>query len=403
MAGNLMRIRRVLLLDTGEEWGGGTVSMIELLKRLCPSEYEVVCCFYNDYPQGRGGKKLSQVLCENGISMVVLPEILLPLWAKILKELIRLLFFWNRGFRKQILRHIDYIWRIRPRVGQLITLAKDLGSDILYMNNQPSSNYEGYIAGELLNIPVVQHARIDVSLSSQEISVANRVAASIICNSHGLKESLVMQGIEVDKINVVYNGIDLSDLPQAAVIPESVQGKIVLGTVGSLVARKCVDDLIKLVDLLVRQGRKDIHLIIVGEGAERIKLEKLIARFQLFNFVTLVGFSNDPLKWIQCMDIFLFASKQEGFGRVLIEAMLCGKPIVAADTVGPNEVIAHDETGFLYNHGDVSDLAKYVNLFLDNEGLRKRFGDAGVRRVKTNFDVESYVNGVKKILDSVSR
>lgn len=92
--------KRILLLDTGNEWGGGTNSMFELLKRLDRQRFAVTCCFYKDYRKGKAGRLLSEELADIGIPLILLPIRPQPLWAKLAKELVRGLFSWSARLRK---------------------------------------------------------------------------------------------------------------------------------------------------------------------------------------------------------------------------------------------------------------------------------------------------------------
>ena len=65
--------KRVLLLDTGNEWGGGTNSMFELLKRIDRTRFDVTCCFYKDYKKGQSGRLFSEELADIGIPLILLP------------------------------------------------------------------------------------------------------------------------------------------------------------------------------------------------------------------------------------------------------------------------------------------------------------------------------------------
>lgn len=104
---------KILLLDTGKEWGGGTNSMLELLKRINREKFDITCCFYSDYSRAEG-QTIGQVLNGIGIPLIVIPQHKQPAWAKIAKELGRSLLFFSRSGRKAVTRHIDTLWRIRP-------------------------------------------------------------------------------------------------------------------------------------------------------------------------------------------------------------------------------------------------------------------------------------------------
>ena len=140
---------KILLLDTGKEWGGGTNSMLELLKRINRDKFDITCCFYSDYSRAEG-ETIGQVLNGIGIPFIVIPQRQQPVWAKLLKEAGRSLLFFSRGARKAFTRHVDIMWRIRPNVSKIETLFKQGGFDTLYMNNQPGSNEEGYLAAAKL-------------------------------------------------------------------------------------------------------------------------------------------------------------------------------------------------------------------------------------------------------------
>jgi hypothetical protein len=178
---------KTLLLDTGKEWGGGTNSMIELLKRIDRSRFEVSAVFYHNYARG-SDSNLRHELAAIGIPLQILRSLNQPLWAKLAKELARGLLAWHRAWRQRAVFAIEMAWRIRPNARRLAAVLNQGGYHLLYMNNQPSSNLEGYLAAELAGVPVVQHCRIDATLNPIEISLANRVARRMICVSDGVAE-----------------------------------------------------------------------------------------------------------------------------------------------------------------------------------------------------------------------
>ncbi len=113
MDSDMPQKRKILLLDTGKEWGGGTNSMLELLKRIDRDKFDITCCFYNDYSRA-GGQTIGQVLNSIGIPLIVIPQHKQPAWAKLLKEAGRGLLFFSRNARKAFTRHVDTLWRISP-------------------------------------------------------------------------------------------------------------------------------------------------------------------------------------------------------------------------------------------------------------------------------------------------
>lgn len=389
--------QRILMLDTGREWGGGTNSLLELLRRIDRGRFDITTCFYHDYARGEGSS-ISRELAALGIPFIRLPDHRQPRWAKLAKELARGLLGWHRGLRARAVFAVERTWRIHPRARQIAALLREQHFDLLYLNNQPSSNLEGYLAGEAAGVPVVQHCRIDATLNAAEITATNRVARRIICVSQGVADSLRGQGIDADNLIVVHNAIDgKQPLPQAQSLPGVPAGALVVGTVGQLVKRKSVDDLLRALQE-VGAGTAPIHALIVGAGPEEQALRALAYTLGIADRVHFAGFQKQPLPWLAAMDIFVLASSKEGLPRVILEAMLLAKPVVAACSVGSTELVVNADTGFLYDHGDVTALAKHLTELANDAALRSRLGTRGRERVLADFSIERYIAGVEAVL-----
>lgn len=389
--------KRILLLDTGHEWGGGTNSMFELLKRLDRQRFAVTCCFYKDYRKGKDGRLLSEELADIGIPLVVLPSHPQPLWAKLGKELARGLLAWSARLKKRAVRAIDRRWRILPRVDEIRLLLVEGGYDLLYMNNQPSSNLEGYLAGEAAGLPVVQHCRVEPTLHADEVAVVSRLATRIICVSQGVADVLAAQHVPENRLRVVHNAIDgLVELPPMAQLPP-FGDRPVIGTVGRLMPIKAVSHLLEALQRLRSDGLEPLCLI-VGEGGQRAELEALAARLGVAGQVHFAGFQHLPLAWVQAMDVCALCSSKEGLPRVVLEAMLAGKPVVGSDVTGTRELVVHEETGLLYAYGDIPALVAALRRLLNDPLLRRAMGDAGRRRVVDHFSIDAYVAGVTQVL-----
>lgn len=389
--------KRILLLDTGNEWGGGTNSMIELLKRLDRSRFAVTCCFYKDYRKGRDGRLLSEELAGIGIPLILLPIRRQPLWAKLAKEVARGIFSWSSRLKKRAVFAIERRWRIEPRAAALHKLLVEGAFDLLYMNNQPASNLEGYLAGQSAGLPVVQHCRIEPTLQANEAAIVNRAVARVICVSQGVADVLAAQHVAQNRLRVVYNAIDSS-----AALPPPVDGVLpagpVIGTVGQLTARKGVQHLLQAVATLKAEGRP-VTCLILGEGPQRGELEALAGQLGIAERLRFVGFQPVPLAWVRAMDVCVLCSSKEGLPRVVLEAMLAGKPVVGSDVTGTRELIVHEETGILYHYGDVPALTAALRRLLSDAALRQAMGAAGRQRVVENFSIATYIAGVAQVLE----
>lgn len=389
--------RNILLLDTGNEWGGGTNSMIELVKRLDPARFRITACFYRNYT--KADSTLEKELAAIGVPLRLLPTRRQPLWAKLAKEVARGLLAWHRPWRQAAVFAVERAWRVRPRARALTALLRTGGYDLLYMNNQPASNLEGYLAAEAAGLPVVQHCRIEPKLNAFECATVNRTARRIVCVSQGVADALIAQGVRPELCQLVHNAIDGGQaLPAAVPLPDLPAGMTVIGAIGSLIKRKSLDQLLRAVASLPQ--RATIGVLIVGEGVERGALEALAAQLGLTRQVVFAGFQKQPLPWLAAMDIFALPSAQEGLPRVILEAMLLGKPVVASDIVGSRELVAHGQTGFLHAYGDEAALADCLGRLLADPPLARRFGAAGRARVLQDFGIEHYVGAVSRVLEA---
>lgn len=397
-----MPAKKILILDTGKEWGGGTNSLLELLKRADRKRFRFTALFCNNYKMG-AGSDISIELEKTGVGFVQLGRGKRSAYLKGMKEAVRSVLFFSSALKKKYIFSIEYINRILPDSKRIAAVLKEGGYDLLYMNNQPSSNLEGILAAKSLGVPCIQHSRIDVALNPFEADAVNNWVSRVICVSNGVKDSLVGSGVSPDKCRVVYNGIDTGARPRsgAAGLREELgirKGSVILGTVGSLIKRKRVSLLLKAVSEL---KEFELACVIVGEGPEMDSLKEEARRLGIRDRVVFTGFSTDALSYINFMDIFVFPSEKEGMPRVILEAMLMGKPVIAFDVAGARELIIEGRTGFLLKEG--SHLAPAIKSLFQDRALMVKMGTTGRGRVIEGFGIDKYVKGVEEVFGEVFR
>ncbi len=110
----------------------------------------------------------------------------------------------------------------------------------------------------------------------------------------------------------------------------------------------------------IRQAIPNIHYLIVGKGNDQLRIEQLIAQFQLQDCVTLAGFVPDQqlCDYYNLCDVFAMPSKREGFGIVYLEALACGKPTLGGNQDGAIDALCGGELGALVNPDDVDAIAQ---------------------------------------------
>ncbi|WP_368743920.1 glycosyltransferase [Enterobacter asburiae] len=393
---------KILLLDTGKEWGGGTNSMLELLKRINRDKFDITCCFYSDYSRAEG-ETIGQVLNGIGIPLIVIPQRQQPVWAKLLKEAGRSLLFFSRSARKALTRHVDIMWRIRPNVSKIETLFTQGGFDTLYMNNQPGSNEEGYMAAANLQARLIQHCRIEPVLTPTLVKLVNAHATKIIAVSHGVERVLLEHGVRPELCTTVNNAIDIHQpLPDRRAMRQRLNiddDTFVFGSIGSLIPRKANHHTLEaLAQFSQKHPQAKWKMVLVGEGAERRALAEQARTLGIESRVIFTGFQNTPFDYLATFDAFILASKSEGLPRVVLEAMLLNIPVIGSQVTGTAELIDHDSTGLLFPWSDVSQLAQHLDNIWSDAELRARLAAAAYQNVCHNYAIENYVSGVEAVL-----
>jgi glycosyltransferase involved in cell wall biosynthesis len=138
---------------------------------------------------------------------------------------------------------------------------------------------------------------------------------------------------------------------------------------GRLVKKKGFD---VLLDALARtRRRREVRLVILGEGPERSTLESRVAALGLRDVVALPGFVENPLAWFARADLFVLSSFAEGMPNAMLQAMAAGCPVVATDCPsGPREILEDGRWGTLVPPGDAGALAEAIAFALGSPRAR---------------------------------
>lgn len=194
-------------------------------------------------------------------------------------------------------------------------------------------------------------------------------------------KKIVAQEYNVKKCVVIPNQI--SFLPDECCDYSSKN----LLAIGRFEPQKGFDILIEIVDKLLKKN-KDWHLTIIGDGYLKQSVETRIAELQLEKNITILPSTKNILPYFLNSSIYLLSSRFEGMPLVLLEAKACGLPIVAFDCpTGPAELVETDD-GILVPFLDKIKFEEAVELFMNDESLRKRFGQNAKKNAK-KYDSES--------------
>lgn len=228
----------------------------------------------------------------------------------------------------------------------------------------------------------------------------------IVCVSKGVAKDLSLIINCKAKIKVIYNPIvnnKISDMSKEKVndiyfLDPNIP---VVLAVGRLVKQKDYPTLIQAMKLVVE--KRPAYLVILGEGEAKNKLESLILKLKISKNVVFLGFQKNPYKYMKNASVFVLSSLSEGFGNVIAEAMACGTPVVATDCKsGPNEIIENGKSGILVPVGDFKSLSDAIIRILDNEALRQKFSEQGLKRSKyfsSGKSIMEYEKIYKKLME----
>jgi glycosyltransferase involved in cell wall biosynthesis len=237
------------------------------------------------------------------------------------------------------------------------------------------------------------------------IGLADKI---IVTSFDYARESLVGNYLKKhpEKFEEVPNGVDIEIFqPKAkSTVLERRYGvtdkKVVLfvGALDSAHYFKGINFLLKAFQLI---NRNDTKLIIVGEGNLKEVYIDLAESFGLSNCVIFAGFIPDEKlpDFYNLCDLTVLPSidKSEAFGLVLLEAMSCGKPVIASDLPGVRKVVGIKEIGRLVKPKDANRLAEMLNLLLDNKSERDQLGQAGREKVERIYSWDIIVQQTLKI------
>ncbi|MEK7603681.1 MAG: glycosyltransferase family 4 protein [Patescibacteria group bacterium] len=229
-----------------------------------------------------------------------------------------------------------------------------------------------------------------------------RKADAVIVPSKYLAGIVAGWGVPESKIKVIYNGADFksSDLSKEEARNKiGIHGNIIL-SVGRLMPWKGFRMLIKIMPQLLELGQFT-RLVIVGDGPDKKTLELMIKNMGLDKKVFIVGKkSKDELAvYLASADIFILNSGYEGFSHQILEAMICGVPVIASVAGGNKEVITQGENGFLVRYNDEFNIIEAIKTIWREPGLKGELAAAGKKTVQ-KFSSDKMFEETIKILNS---
>ncbi len=297
---------------------------------------------------------------------------------------------------------------LSPRLARdVVRAVRAERPDLLHTHLVHGDVYGGASA-RLLGIPSVSTRHNDDRYLLGPFRYVDRAfarrASRLIAISDAVRDFLVEAGLPARKLITVRYGLD--ELPPAASDPTPAEAGVpadapLVLAVGRLIAQKDHATLIRAF-ARVRAEHGDAVLAILGGGPLEAELRALGTERGLGDALVLPGRS-EIRDWLERADVFAHSSRWEGFGIVLLEAMLAGLPVVATRVSAVPEVVADGETGLLVEAGDHEALATHLEALLGDRERAAALGEAGRRRALSEFSVARMAERTHALYDEVLR
>lgn len=227
-------------------------------------------------------------------------------------------------------------------------------------------------------------------------TIIEKIAAifceKIICISDAEKQSALERKIcRESKLQVIFNGVDIeayehgnhNEIKKVDIGIE--EGTYVVGMVGRICPQKATDTFIKAAKI-IKEDIPSTHFIIVGNGPQEQEIREYAEKNGLNNSLLITGWVENPMSYIELFDVALLLSRWEGFGLVLPEYMMAGKPIVASRVDAIPNIITDHENGLLVDVDDEVEIYRAVKELLFNEILKKKLVRNGIQTVHDRFN-----------------
>ena len=319
-----------------------------------------------------------------------------------------------RFIANQILARADDLFNFLPFFLHLLWTAWRFKADLIHANNEPLCNRAALLVGKVLRIPTVCHVRGDQT-GSRLMSWAFSLPSHFTPVSHWVSKSIQDKlNVPEQKISVIYDGLELDGLdPNISGQPFRQQQQLndndfAVGLVGLLIpwkgqeifldAAKQLKDKVPHLKMLIIGGTPDDCIPYEQMLKSRVKSEGLEST------ILFTGHATDMPVVYNALDVVVSASTSpEPLGTVVIESMALGRALIGPNHGGAAEMMAHNETGLLFEAGQAGSLAAMIEQYYCSPSTCKELGDKARRHALNTFAVERHTNDICNVYKQLLR
>ncbi|MGE5606049.1 MAG: glycosyltransferase [Bacteroidota bacterium] len=281
---------------------------------------------------------------------------------------------------------------------QLVKIIKSFKPDIMVSHGY-SEHIWGRIAAIIAKVPVIIQVEHNTEKYQPQQYLESRILYNhtnkIVCVSHGVMDYLAKLGFNKERMQVIYNGIPLERFSSLQTVP-FINRQPNLVMVARFARQKDHSTLIRAASLLREYS---IKVYLVGEGKKnyRQQAENLVKSLNLEEKVFFLGPRSDIPELLSQNQISVLATRYEGFGLVVVEAMAAGCIVIASNVTGVSELVQNGITGFLVPPGEPVALAEKIKYIINNQAACSKIASAGQLYVHQNFGVERMVKEYEQL------
>lgn len=408
-----MSERRPHILYVAEFSTGGSIeSLLTLISGLDKTAFQATVLFYR-MPDPRTCARVKRAGAEIKAIYPHSSDVATSgeLKKRNLQAKVRRLFGRRGEYAYQSLKYAVEYARFRlPTYRAILEQLQLIQPDIVHFNAEVVSDTPGIQAARACGIPSISHVRVFGDVTYLSVLICSRVSA-FICISAAVRDYLVDRGIDEKRCIVVPNAVDLEQFNESETTPAPVREEFgwsstdkVIALVGRIVDWKGQDFFVRAI-ADARKTNTSIRGLIVGDdsGSGRTAdyiagLRSLIDELGLGDSVRFSGHRTDVPNIMKSADAVICASsKPEPFGRVIIESMAVGTPVIATDAGGATEIIEDGSNGMLVPIRNSEAIAAAVLRLTRDEALAETIRSAGLRSVMDQYTVAKHVGRISEI------
>jgi len=233
----------------------------------------------------------------------------------------------------------------------------------------------------------------------------------ILVNNAEVKFFYESMGIPSNKLKIISSAINVKEHKRHILSRTEARkylglvksSDVIIGYIGGLKHEKNVEVLIKAFsDFIKNSFDVKVKLIIIGDGPARAVLEEAVNERNISNYVFFLGYVPDAYRFLSAIDIFVLPSLSEGSPIVILEAMVCGRAIIASNIPAIKEMVKNGKEALLFDPHNSAQLENLILTLYNNSKLRKKLGENARRRVK-QYDVNVVFPKILQIYKRVLR